>query len=60
MVDRFIAVDLGVDLRHLLQRFDIGVAVGGGKGLVVPVIRNAERLSFAEVESTIGDYAKRA
>ncbi|MEM8993750.1 MAG: dihydrolipoyllysine-residue succinyltransferase, partial [Acidobacteriota bacterium] len=40
--------------------FDIGVAVGGGKGLVVPVIRNAERLSFAEVESTIGDYARRA
>ena len=40
--------------------FDIGVAVGGGKGLVVPVIRNAERLSFAEVEKTIGDYARRA
>jgi len=40
--------------------FDIGVAVGGGKGLVVPVIRNAERLSFAEIEQTIADYAKRA
>lgn len=40
--------------------FDIGVAVGSGKGLVVPVIRNAERLSFAEIEKTIGDFAVRA
>ena len=40
--------------------FDIGVAVGGGKGLAVPIIRNAERLSFAEVEQTIADYGKRA
>jgi len=40
--------------------FDIGVAVGSGKGLVVPIIRNAERLSFAEVELAIADNAKRA
>lgn len=40
--------------------YDIGVAVGGGKGLVVPVIRNAERLSFADVERTIGELAGRA
>jgi len=40
--------------------FDIGVAVGGGKGLVVPVLRNAERLSFAEVETAIGELASRA
>jgi 2-oxoglutarate dehydrogenase E2 component (dihydrolipoamide succinyltransferase) len=40
--------------------YDIGVAVGGGKGLVVPVIRNAERLSFAEIELQIADFAKRA
>jgi 2-oxoglutarate dehydrogenase E2 component (dihydrolipoamide succinyltransferase) len=39
---------------------DIGVAVGGGKGLVVPVIRNAERLSFAELEQAIADFGKRA
>ena len=39
---------------------DIGVAVGGGRGLVVPVLRNAERLSFAEIESAIGDFARRA
>jgi len=40
--------------------FDIGVAVGSGKGLVVPVLRNAERLSFAEIERTIADFAHRA
>lgn len=40
--------------------FDVGVAVGGGKGLVVPVIRNAERLSFAEIEQTIEEYGRRA
>lgn len=40
--------------------YDIGVAVGGGKGLVVPVLRNAERMSFAEIELTIADFARRA
>lgn len=40
--------------------YDIGVAVGGGKGLVVPILRNAEHLSFAQIETTIGDYAHRA
>jgi 2-oxoglutarate dehydrogenase E2 component (dihydrolipoamide succinyltransferase) len=40
--------------------YDIGIAVGGGKGLVVPVLRNAERLGFAEIEQTIGDFAARA
>ena len=40
--------------------YDIGVAVGGGRGLVVPIIRNAERSSFAELEQTIADFAKRA
>ncbi len=40
--------------------FDIGVAVGGGRGLVVPVLRNVERLSFADVERQIGELAGRA
>ncbi len=40
--------------------YDIGVAIGGGKGLVVPPIRNAECLSFAEIEKTIADFAQRA
>ncbi len=39
---------------------DVGVAVGGGKGLVVPVLRNAERMSFAAIEKSIVDFARRA
>ncbi len=39
---------------------DIGIAIGGGKGLVVPVLRNAERMSFAEIELAIAEYAERA
>lgn len=39
---------------------DIGIAIGGGKGLVVPVLRNVERMSFADVERTIGHFADQA
>lgn len=39
---------------------DIGIAIGGGKGLVVPVLRNVEKMSFADVERTIGDFARKA
>jgi len=42
------------------DHYDIGVAVGGGKGLVVPVVRDADRLSFADIETTIGELAARA
>ena len=40
--------------------YDIGVAIGGGKGLVVPILRNVEKMSFAEVERKIGEYAQLA
>ena len=40
--------------------FDIGVAVGTDRGLVVPVVRDADKKSFAEVELIIADYATRA
>ena len=40
--------------------FDIGIAVSGKKGLVVPVLRNAERMSFAEIEMAISDFGARA
>ena len=40
--------------------FDIGVAIASERGLVVPVLRNAGRLSFAELEKAIGDFARRA
>jgi len=39
---------------------DIGIAIGSGKGLVVPVIRNAELLGFGALEQTIADFAERA
>lgn len=41
------------------NHYDIGVAIGSGKGLVVPVIRRAERLGFADVELAINDFASR-
>ena len=40
--------------------YDIGIAVSTDRGLMVPVLRSAERLSFAEIESRIGDFAGRA
>ncbi|MEY3969734.1 MAG: 2-oxoglutarate dehydrogenase complex dihydrolipoyllysine-residue succinyltransferase, partial [Pseudomonadota bacterium] len=40
--------------------FDIGIAVGSPRGLVVPIIRNADQLTFAEIEKTISDFGNRA
>ena len=40
--------------------FDIGVAVGTDKGLMVPVVRDCDQLNFAGIEKTIGDFGKRA
>jgi 2-oxoglutarate dehydrogenase E2 component (dihydrolipoamide succinyltransferase) len=40
--------------------YHIGIAVSSTKGLVVPVLRSADRLSFAEIEQAIGDFGKRA
>jgi 2-oxoglutarate dehydrogenase E2 component (dihydrolipoamide succinyltransferase) len=40
--------------------FDIGVAVSTDKGLVVPVVRDADRLTMAEIENSIADLARRA
>jgi 2-oxoglutarate dehydrogenase E2 component (dihydrolipoamide succinyltransferase) len=44
----------------LKHYYDIGIAVGASTGLVVPVLRDADRLSFWQIEATIKDYAKRA
>jgi 2-oxoglutarate dehydrogenase E2 component (dihydrolipoamide succinyltransferase) len=38
--------------------YDIGIAIGAEDGLVVPVLRNADKLSFAQIERQIGDYAR--
>src|SRR6267154_4475981 len=40
--------------------FDVGIAVGSPRGLVVPILRDADRMSFAEVEKKIADFGKRA
>ena len=40
--------------------YDIGIAVGSPRGLVVPILRNADRLSFAEIEKTIRQFGQKA
>ena len=42
------------------EQFDIGVAVSTDKGLMVPILRDCEKLSFADVEGRLADYAKKA
>jgi 2-oxoglutarate dehydrogenase E2 component (dihydrolipoamide succinyltransferase) len=42
------------------NHYDIGVAVGTEQGLVVPVVRDADRMSFAEIEKTITEYGRKA
>ena len=44
----------------LKYHYDIGIAVGAEEGLVVPVVRDADRKSFAEIEREIADLAKKA
>jgi 2-oxoglutarate dehydrogenase E2 component (dihydrolipoamide succinyltransferase) len=44
----------------LKHYYDIGMAVGAAEGLVVPVLRDADRMSFAELETRIREYAKKA
>ena len=55
-------VNARIDGTHIVYRkyYDVGIAVGGGRGLVVPILRNAERMSFAEIEKTIADFGQRA
>jgi len=40
--------------------YDVGIAVGSERGLVVPIIRNADQLSIAQIEETIADFGRRA
>ncbi len=59
---QFPAVNAEIRDENIVYRkyYDIGIAVGGGKGLVVPVLRHAEELSFAEIEQQIADFGQRA
>ncbi|MCP4080844.1 MAG: 2-oxoglutarate dehydrogenase complex dihydrolipoyllysine-residue succinyltransferase [Planctomycetaceae bacterium] len=56
---RFPAINSQIDGNNVVYRnyCDVGIAIGGGKGLVVPILRSVERLSFAAIERTIGRFA---
>lgn len=59
---RFPSVNAEIRGNNIAYRHfaDIGIAIGGGKGLVVPILRNVEKMSFAEVERSIGEFASKA
>jgi 2-oxoglutarate dehydrogenase E2 component (dihydrolipoamide succinyltransferase) len=59
---RFPVVNASIDGTDIVYHgyFDVGVAVGSPRGLVVPILRDADRMSFAEIEKKIADFGKRA
>jgi len=59
---RFPVVNASVEGDEIVYHdyYDIGVAVSTDRGLLVPVLRDADRLSFADIEQTIGTFASRA
>jgi 2-oxoglutarate dehydrogenase E2 component (dihydrolipoamide succinyltransferase) len=59
---KFPIVNASVDGNDIVYHgyYDIGMAVGSPRGLVVPIIRNADQLSLADIERTIADFGKRA
>jgi 2-oxoglutarate dehydrogenase E2 component (dihydrolipoamide succinyltransferase) len=59
---KFPIVNASVDGNDIIYHgyFDIGIAVGSPRGLVVPIIRNVDQLSFADIEKQIADFGARA
>lgn len=59
---RFPVVNASVDGDDIIYHgyYDVGVAVGSERGLVVPILRDVERMPFAEIERKIRDYGERA
>jgi 2-oxoglutarate dehydrogenase E2 component (dihydrolipoamide succinyltransferase) len=59
---KFPLVNASVDGNDIIYHgyYDIGVAVGSPRGLVVPIVRNADQMSLAEIEKNIADFGKRA
>lgn len=59
---RFPVINASVEDDDIIYHgyFDIGIAVSSDRGLVVPIVRDADQMSFAEIESTIRDYGERA
>ena len=59
---KFPVVNASVDGKDIVYHgyFDIGIAIGSPRGLVVPILRDADQMSIAEIEKTIADYARKA
>lgn len=59
---RFPAVNASIDGNDIIYHgyYDIGIAVSTERGLVVPVLRDADQMSFANIEQSIGDYGRKA
>lgn len=59
---KFPAVNASIDGNDVVYHgyFDIGIAVSTERGLVVPIIRNADKMSFADIERSVNDYGRKA
>ncbi len=59
---KYPVVNASVDGNDIVYHgyFDIGIAVGSPRGLVVPILRDTDQMSFADIEKTIADFGKRA
>jgi 2-oxoglutarate dehydrogenase E2 component (dihydrolipoamide succinyltransferase) len=59
---KFPVVNASIDGNDIVYHgyFDIGIAVGSPRGLVVPILRNADQLTFAQVEKSIAEFGKKA
>ncbi|GAB2746832.1 2-oxoglutarate dehydrogenase complex dihydrolipoyllysine-residue succinyltransferase [Melaminivora jejuensis] len=59
---KFPVLNASVDGNDIVYHgyFDIGIAVGSPRGLVVPILRNADQMSFADIEKKIGEFGKKA
>lgn len=59
---RFPAVNASIDGNDIIYHnyYDIGIAIGSGRGLVVPILRNTEMMTMAEIEKNIRSYASKA
>jgi 2-oxoglutarate dehydrogenase E2 component (dihydrolipoamide succinyltransferase) len=59
---RYPIINASVDGNDIVYHgyFDIGIAVGSPRGLVVPILRNADQMSFADIEKKIAEFGKKA
>jgi len=59
---RYPVVNASIDGNDVIYHgyYDVGIAVGSPRGLVVPIVRDADRLSLADIEKQIADFGKRA